>query len=233
MEKIQVGYSVKKSTDDYGSVGISGLVEFVPESENLQEEYDSMFVYLKTVIDQKLDIVAPEKEDQPQAIAQTGHIPPKPTPSPVAESDGLPDVPERTPEPEGQTQAGSQESKGDTSTPSGVTKEEIFLGKAKVFRFSKKKDRNNKNFVDMRIGHEDLTAHLGEQYITVKTWDPDAIEAVSALRDRTKVKDGISKEDSKIVVDTFVDVWGTFNPWQSDPSVYDLNATALRLSPAQ
>lgn len=209
MEKIQVGYNRKESTDDYGSVGISGLVEFVPQSDNLQEEFDAMFIYLKTVVDQKAEIL---KESKPSVVNNN--------------------VTTVLPADEETQSAGADvtvQSEPEAEKPKPKDGD-IFLSKAKVFRYIKKKDRNNKAFVELRIGHEDLNGYIGDQYITVKTWDPEAIEAVSSLRDKTKVRDGTTKDESKVVEDVFVDAWGKFNPWISDPNNYDLNATGLKIS---
>ena len=217
MEKIQVGYSRKESTDDYGSVGISGLVEFEPKSDDLQKEFDEMFLYLKMTVDAKLDglVVKESKTDQVDHAATTHS------------------TPEELP-----TEASTPEPVAEKSTPKeGATKGEVFISNAKVFRSNVKKARNGKIYGELRVGHDDLENHLPadgsgalQHYVTVKVWEPEEIAKIGS-RVRMKNEDtGEVEEQERLILnkDDFIDVWGTFKPWQTDDKMYDLHASAIK-----
>lgn len=233
MEKIQVGYSRKEATNDYGSIGISGLVEFVPQTDDLQAEFDQYYVYLKMVVDAKLEGLN-AKESKAEGVATAGHIPPHPDTTSATDRSGDSDAQAAGEEPIGQNPVGDNEEQGASRSGSGqATKDEVFLNKAKVFRVDLKRDRKNNVYAELRVGHEDLNAHINDQYVTVKSWDPEVVSTVGSVK-RMKDEETGEIEDVKtfnIHSNYFVDVWGKFNPWYSDKRKFDLNASALRVTP--
>lgn len=255
MDKIQVGYNRKASTDDYGSIGLSGMVEFQPASDDLQKEFDQAFLHLKLIVDAKMEELGirsggvfdakpvvnntvtqeePDLGEEPDWVAakvaevEARGIGPTIPPRPDA-------IPQRPRPVQGPPQ-GSQETDNSAETPQRTNEAtkpsdgEVFLGKAKVFRSNMKRDRNNKPYAELRVGHEDLKAHINDGYVTVKIWDPEYSSVVGSLErvkvERTgEIKD---QEQMNIVKNDFVDLWGKFQPWFTDNTKFDLIASAIQ-----
>ena len=247
MDKIQVGYNRKASTNDFGSIGLSGMVEFTPISDDLQKEYDEAFLHLKLVIDAKMAELGVQsggvfdaKEEEPDLGPEPDWVAGK-----MAElaargnASSGPSRPDAVPErprpvqgpPDGkQTADNSTQETTKSTTPTKSNDGEIFLGKAKVFRSNMKRDRNKKVYAELRVGHEDLQAHINDGYVTVKIWDPEYAALVGSLK-RMKDEDTGEIEDVEslnIAKNDFIDVWGKFQPWYTDPTKSDLVASAIQ-----
>lgn len=253
MESITVNYSRKVSPGNYESVGIGGSIEFKPTSEDLQAEYDRGLVALKLIIDghvaevmgrsggtfdEQVDLGEPpewvgQDPERIDALLGRGPIPAPPHPPvPVA----VPEPPAVV-APAAPQAATPIDAAGDSGAPSGPTGsagvhegDTVYFAKAKVFRSEMKRSRTGKVYGELRVGHNDLTAHIGEQYVTVRVFDPEYAAAIGSVR-RMKNEDTGQIEDVKdylIKENDFVNLWGAFSPWTSNPAKFDLNATAVQ-----
>lgn len=249
MESIRVGYSRKVSPGRYESVGIEGSLEFKPVTDNIQEEFEGNLLVLKLIVDGALAKETPltggsldsdpepdlgedpdwVKENKAKAAAEA---------SGQVEDDGLPEMEgtETTttkkappPPPRANSVQAESEEKPKPKKEVSVEGDNVYLEKAKVFRSEMKRAKTNSVYAELRIGHEDLVAHINDQYVTVRVFDPERRDAVGTLK---KMKD----EDTGEITDVsqmnikegdFVNVWGTFNPWKTDPSKFDIIAEAV------
>ena len=247
MQEITVGYTRKVSTDNFGSIGASGSVVFKPATSDLQEEFDKAFLHLKLIVDAQLAKISgesggtfdtagePDLGEQPEWVGQHqeevdqllagGGVPPKPAP------------PSAVAKPESSTQGTVQAvSQGDSETRGRDSEAkpadgEVFLERAKVFRSNIKRSKQTKRpYAELRVGHQDLNAHIGSQYTTVRVFDPQFISVVGSLKRMTDEETGevVDVENVIIQKDDFVNLWGSFSPWNTDPTKFDMNATAIQ-----
>ena len=252
MESITVGYSRKMATTDYGSIGVSGSVDFKPASGDFQKEYDEVFAVLKLIVDAKLselgvesggvfdepagepdlgkqpEWVGQHKEEVDQLLGRGSETSTPPPPPPPAKSAGPVQGPPQDQRTEDTSTQGSPS--GDTGVkPEGGT---VFLGRAKVFRSNMKRTRKGSAYAELRIGHKDLTAHINDDYVTVRIFDPAYAQVVGSLKRMKDEDTGEVGDVEQLLVhkNDFVDVWGEFSPWASDPNKFDMNATAIQKS---
>lgn len=253
MENLTVGYSRKQTIGNYNSIGVNASMEFKPTSEDLQKEVDQALVALKLILDAKLEEFAgvsnePDLGPEPDWVGQnperiaallaTGPIPappvppqpvphPQPAPSVVAseaayeEADhGLPEIPSNV----------GTGNKGNASPQPVNVDGDVYLARAKVFRSEMKRGRTNRAYAELRVGHDDLIAHIGEQYITVRIFDPQYAAVVGSLTKMKNEETGGVEDVMKLNIKEkdFVNLWGKFSPWTSNPNKFDLNATAIQ-----
>lgn len=256
MESITVNYTRKVSPGNFESVGIGGSIEFKPTSEDLQAEYDRGLMALKLIIDAKVaevvgrsggtfdEPVEADLGEQPAWVGQNperidallgrGQMPTPPPPPPIGPSaikdnakadqevdDGLPEIPS-------QHGASNPSTPAPTGNPNG---REVYLEKAKVFRSEmKRSSKTSRVYAELRVGHNDLVAHINEQYVTVRVFDPAYIAAVGSLTRMKNEETGQVEDVQKLLVGEkdFVNLWGAFSAWQSDSNKFDINATAVQ-----
>jgi len=206
-------------------------LEFKPTSDDVQEEYKKNLAVLKLIVDGEISEIA---------TLSGGVFDQVPEPEASSEEESQPDLGEqpawvgKTP-PKRSSLSTVEESPAEKQAPTSTTTDAggIYLKHAKVFRVTMKRAKSSsKVYAELRIGHDDLVAHINDQYVTVKTWEPEYVSLIGSMK---KMKD----EETGEVVDVpttnikegmFVDVWGKFAPWQSDPSKSDLHADAVKLS---
>jgi hypothetical protein len=244
MELIRVDYSRKISPKQYETVSVGGSLEFKPASDDIQKEFDANFLFLKLIVDAQLAQQEPsggtfDSDAQAESEPDLGEEPEwvkqaKAQAEQVPDQDGYPPMapaptPAPPPAPVQDNPAPSAGAPADKDAP-------IYLGRAKVFRSNvKKSPRTNKVYAELRIGHDDLVAHMGEQYITAKIWEPEYVAVVGSLVRGKNEQTGEIQDAEVLLVNKgdFVDVWGHLSPWKSDPTKTDLAVQALKKSEVQ
>lgn len=122
-----------------------------------------------------------------------------------------------------------------SSTEGNPDGREIYLDRAKVFRTEMKRSKTGRPYAELRVGHEDLVAHTNEQYITVRVFVPEFAAVVGTLKKMKDEETGAVQdvESLNIVKNDFVNLWGQLSAWKTDPTKYDLTATAIQTIPKQ
>jgi len=240
MESITVGYS-RKTSKNFDSFGVNASVEFKPTTEDMQKEIDQALLALKLILDPQLEQFAgksggslegPDLGPEPEWVGQH--------PERTAELLGrieapTPPPPPSSPEPADEPATPAETPAAEPIQPvSGdIDGEKVYLGRAKVFRVNIKRSKTNKVFAELRVGHDDLAAYgFDEHYVTARIFDPAFVAVVGSL---TKVKvegSGEIKDIEELLINKgdFVDLWGTFSAWQTDPTKFDINGTAIKKS---
>jgi hypothetical protein len=240
MELITVSYN-RKVSRNYESVAIGGSLEFKPTSEDVQEEYKKNLAVLKLIVDAELS------EQEPMSGGTFDKAAP-------VEDDGLPDLgeppawvghlddekPSETqsappPPPAPAKPTPAAEAPAERTAPTSTTTSDggIYLAHAKVFRSEMKRGKQSgKVYAELRVGHDDLQAHVNNQYITVKIYEPEYVSMVGSLSKMKNEETGEIRDVSEMNIKEgeFVDIWGRLTAWRSDPSKHDLTAQALKLS---
>lgn len=255
MDSITVNYSRKVSPGNFESIGIGGSIEFKPATEDAQKEYEQAFAALKLIIDGKISEeigrsggvfdepdLGPEPEwvgqnqERVDALLGRGTIPappppPVPAPAPAPPSVASPAIPQAVDSPPAPTNVPVRPSAPSSAATGGSNEgDTVYLEKAKVFRSEMKRSRTNKVYGELRVGHNDLPAHIGEQYVTVRVFDPEYAAVIGSLTKMKNEETGQVEDVQKlnIVEKDFVNLWGSFSPWTSNPAKFDLNATAVQ-----
>lgn len=258
MDSIRVEYSRKVSPAQYETVSIGGALEFKPTSEDIQKEFDQNLLVLKLMVDAQLAQQTPASGGS----FDDGYPDMPPAPAPASGSRDEPDLgpepgwakdmreeteakqaavvnntavtppPAPAPQPAPAPAPAAQAAQPVQSAPAGADKDKVYLGRAKVFRTNIKQASTGLKYAELRVGHDDLTAHINDQYVTVKVYEPSFTAVVGSLvrmknEDTGEIKD---MEQMNIVAEDFVDIWGKFKPWRSDPTKFDLVAQAIQKS---
>lgn len=254
METITVGYS-RKASQNFDSFGVNASVEFKPTSEDMQKEIDQALLALKLILDPRLEEFAgksggalekpnePDLGEPPEWVGQNqervdellgrGTVPPPPPPP----------RPQPTPSHAlnvvGDVVAGQSDQSAPVSNrpinPVGGTidGQDIYLEKAKVFRVNIKRSRTGKAYAELRVGHDDLAAYgFDEHYVTTRIFDPEYVAAVGTLTKMKNEETGQIVDLEQFIINKgdFVNLWGKFSVWTSDPSKFDINGDAIQKS---
>lgn len=253
MDSIRVEYSRKVSPAQYETVSIGGALEFKPTSEDIQKEFDQNLLVLKLMVDARLAEQTPVSggsfddgyPDMPPAPAGSRDEPdlgPEPgwakdmreetEAKQAALAPPAPPTPAPQPAPAPAPAAQTVQSAPVLTVPAGTDKEKVYLGRAKVFRTNMKQASTGLKYAELRVGHDDLTAHINDQYVTVKVYEPAFSAAVGSLARMKNEETGEIEDIERMIIvkDDFVDVWGKFQPWKSDPTKFDLVAQAIQKS---
>lgn len=112
---------------------------------------------------------------------------------------------------------------------------DIYLDRAKVFRSEMKRSKTGRPYAELRVGHQDLVAHTNDQYITVRVFVPEFAAVVGTLKKMKDEETGAVQdvETLNIVKNDFVNLWGQLSAWKTDPTKYDLTASAIQAIPKQ